>query len=242
MFFLLSGEGPTDLGVPALATAERQERAGQYGPMAIIADRLVRKKLHYSILERGTVGFVTKQELISRAAEFKAAKKSLGIPGKKRAKETRYFFNNARALALFAKNKQSLLGDKVVAILFRDADGTATTERGEWETKWQSMLDGFHEEGFEHGVPMIPKPKSEAWLLCALKTPPYQNCSALESRSGNDRSPNGLKMELESLIGLHPGRRNLCQILEDRSIDVDRIDMPKFMEFRNRLEFVINSG
>lgn len=27
---------------------------------------------------------------------------------------------------------------------------------------------------------MVPRPKSEAWLLCALKPNPYQHCAALE--------------------------------------------------------------
>jgi len=45
----------------------------------------------------------------------------------------------------------------------------------------------------DRGVAMIPKPKSEAWLLCALKNKPYESCEKLEDRSGNDDSPNSLK-------------------------------------------------
>ena len=53
---------------------------------------------------------------------------------------------------------------------------------------------------------MIPKPKSEAWLICALKRDPYQVCERLEARSGNDQSPNSLKRELEQLLGIKPSR------------------------------------
>jgi hypothetical protein len=241
MFFLFSGEGPTDLGIATTESAESAVDRAQYGPMAVLADRIVEKKFRYSILESGRVGFVTKQELIQAGSEFKAVRKSFGIPGKKRAKETQYFFNNARALARLAKIREKALGDEIIAVLFRDSDGTASANRGAWDSKWNSMLDGFEAEGFRRGVPMIPKPKSEAWLLCALKQAAYQNCSELENRSGNDDSPNSLKAELQMIIGVQPTAKNLCQILEDRSVDIDRIDMPKFLEFRNRLEFVINS-
>lgn len=103
------------------------------------------------------------------------------------------------------------------------------------------MLDGFQEEGFSRGVPMIPKPKSEAWLICDWKAQPYQNCGRLEDRSGNDDSPNNLKAELEALIGARPTRQNLCELMGTRPIDIDRIDMPKFREFRKRLKEVINT-
>lgn len=101
------------------------------------------------------------------------------------------------------------------------------------------MLDGFDEEGFSKGVPMIPKPKSEAWLICALKKSPYRGCTALESRSGNDDAPNPLKGELRKLLGSTPSREVLCQMVQDKMVDIDRIVMPSFVSFRSRLEYVI---
>jgi hypothetical protein len=128
----------------------------------------------------------------------------------------------------------------VVAILFRDSDGTASAGRGLWAEKRQSMLDGFAQEGFLRGVPMIPKPKSEAWLLCALRANPYQGCESLEDRSGNDDSPNSLKRELKEIMGEElPVTEILCGLIEDGKIDVDRIAMPSFGAFRSRLEEVI---
>lgn len=246
MHFLFSGEGPTDLGVveSGLTTWQSSLPSSniEFGPMALIADRIVEQKFQYSILEVGSVGIVSKQDLIASGSEFKTSRKSLSVPGKKRAKETRYFFNNARSLARLALKKQSQLNVDVIAVLFRDADGTASADRGQWELKWSSMLDGFQEEKFERGVPMIPKPKSEAWLLCALKRNPYQNCSALEDRSGNDDSPNSLKQELRSVLECDLTRQQLCQLIENRSVDIDRIDMPSFLAFRNRLEYVITAS
>lgn len=245
MYFLLSGEGPTDLGSTNSMAPINEGSSFVYGPMAMIVDRIVEQTFKYSILESSAVGFVSKQELEKTGAALKTTKKPRNFPGKKREKETNYYYKNARILASIAKSQQKQLGVEVVAVLFRDSDGTASAKRGNWETKWQSMLDGFKEEQFHHGVPMLPKPKSEAWLICALKDQPYQNCDSLEEWSGNDDSPNNLKSELvdifESRFRHKPTGQNLCQIIEDGFLDIDRIRMPKFVAFRKRLEDVIKA-
>jgi hypothetical protein len=105
MHFLLSGEGPSDIGVCADG-ADRCEGARFIrGPRTMFVDRIVHAQHKYSLLEAGCCGFVSERALGERAAELKAAKKGLGLPGKKRGKETRYFFNNARILARIAKEK-----------------------------------------------------------------------------------------------------------------------------------------
>jgi hypothetical protein len=126
----------------------------------------------------------------------------------------------------------------VIAVLFRDADGTASGGRGVWEQKRQSMLDGFREEGFDAGVPMLPRPKSEAWLICAWKKGPYRGCEALEEKSGNDRSPNNLKNELQGLLDDELTPEVLREKVEE-SFDIEKIRMPSFKAFRDRLEEVI---
>jgi hypothetical protein len=205
--------------------------------MATIVAKIVEAKHQYSILD-GACGFVSEGSVAHRAEELKAVKKKLRLPGKKQAKETRYFFNNARILARFAKEKAAALDDEVVAVLFRDSDGTASAGRGEWHDKRESMLDGFEEEGCDKGVPMIPKPKSEAWLICAWKNHPYQGCEALEGRSGNDTSPNNLKDELDELLDEEVTADSLREKVGE-SFDIDRIKMPSFKAFRDRLEEVI---
>jgi hypothetical protein len=238
MYFLLSGEGPSDIGVCGNGADQCEGSTLIHGPMAMFVDRIVNGRHKYSVLEAGCYGFVSEGGLSARA---KAGRKSLGLPGKKTGKETRYFFNNARILARIAKEKQKETHDDVVAILFRDSDGTASAGRGLWKDKRQSMLDGFIVEGFHRDVPMIPKPKSEAWLLCALRTNPYQNCVDLEDRSGNDRSPNSLKRELSEIMGEEvPLVETLCRMIETGRIDVDQINMPSFREFRKRLNDVIS--
>jgi len=238
MYFLFSGEGVTDLGACADSAATCEGSDYQHGPMTVIVDQIVEARHHYSLLDTGCCGFVSRGTLVDRASELKAAKKAMRLPGKKRAKETRYFFNNARGLARIAKEREGERKDDVVAVLFRDAD-TATAGRGPWSEKRQSMLDGFTEEGFAKGVSMIPKPTSEAWLLCALRENPYQGCTALEDRSGNPHSPHSLKGELEERLGHPPTREELCDMVTNGRIDHRRIDMPSFNAFRERLEAVL---
>ncbi len=238
MFFLFSGEGVTDMGSGKSELAISQGENYFPGPMAVIADHVIEKKLGFSALDTFYCGYISEHYLSSRAVELKAAKKSLGLPGKKRGKETRYYFNNARILSRIAKEQEVERNDEVIGVLFRDSDGTASAGRGLWEEKRQSMLDGFDEEKFSKGVPMIPKPKSEAWLICALKKHAYQNCHALENRSGNDNSPKSLKDELLKLLGEKVTPELLCEKVQ-KKVDIDKIKMPSFLSFRDRFEEVI---
>jgi hypothetical protein len=73
---------------------------------------------------------------------------------------------------------------------------------------------------------------------CALKKNPHVGCQALEDRSGNDRSPHSLKAELETILREPASRERLLVLVRDR-VDVDRINMPSFTVFRERLEEVI---
>jgi hypothetical protein len=237
MFFLLGGEGVSDMGAGKAATTICEGDDFFVGPMAIVVAKIVEAQHDYSILD-GACGFIFEGNVVHRGGELKAEKKQMRLPGKKQAKETRYFFNNARILARFAKEKATALDDDVVAVLFRDSDGTASAGRGEWDDKRESMLDGFEEEGFDKGVPMIPKPKSEAWLICAWKKHPYQGCQALEKRSGNDDSPNSLKGQLSDIIEDEVTPELLCE-KASQSFDIDRIKMSSFKAFRDRLEEVI---
>jgi hypothetical protein len=237
MYFLFSGEGKTDMGTSKAAIPICEGDDFLVGPMTIVVAKVVEAKHNYSILN-GACGFVSKVGLVDRAVELKAVKKQMGLPGKKQAKETRYFHNSARILARFAKEKAKALDEEVVAVLFRDSDGTASAGRGDWNDKRQSMLHGFDVEGFDKGVPMIPKPKSEAWLICAWKKHPYQGCNTLEERSGNDNSPKSLKEELRKLLEDDVTRELLC-VKVRQSFDIDGIMMPSFKVFRDRLEEVI---
>jgi hypothetical protein len=235
MYFLLSGEGPTDIGLCSDDINACEGSSHLQGPMAIIISQLVKQRLQFSFMDTRYYGYVSKRELVERASIFKYQKKSLRLPGKKKAKETGYFYRNARAMALCAKDKEAELNDEVIAVLFRDSDGTASADRGLWKNKWHSIIQGFSDEAFERGVPMIPKPKSEAWIICSVKNNPYQGCGALENRSGNDKSPNSLKGELAEIFDGLPSREQLCEMVNNGAVDINRIDMPSFLAFKKTL-------
>ncbi|NNM84382.1 MAG: hypothetical protein HKL96_01290 [Phycisphaerales bacterium] len=237
MRWFLSGEGASDLGVESA-------RGFKPGPMALLLAKMATKlgeSLGFN--EDADFEYVHKARLGEEAAGMPAAKKSIRLPGLKKKKETGYFFNNARALARIAKRYQADNGDAIVAVLFRDADGTASAGRGNWQDKYNSMLHGFAQERLDTGVAMLPKPKSEAWLLCALRANPYQNCAGLENRSGNDASPNSLKGELAQLASaldvVHLAVDVVqwsCQKIESGDVDPEKINMPSFTAFRNALK------
>ena len=242
MYFLFSGEGPTDTGVCNGNVDQCHGDQFSYGPMTVVVDHIVERRWNYSMIESLAFGCVSKSRLVAKASELKQDKRRVSLPGAKRPKETTYFYQNARTLALCAREFAQSRGCEVIAVLFRDSDGTASAGRGLWRDKWNSMMSGFEDEGFNRGVPMIPRPKSEAWLICALKEHPYNGCDALEERSGNDNSPNSLKVELSDLCHGWPGRESMCQMVLERRVDVDQITMPSFTAFRLRLEQVLQAS
>ncbi|MFK0571208.1 hypothetical protein [Endozoicomonas sp.] len=241
MYLLFSGEGPTDMG-QSTATAEVCEGTDFLpGPMAWFVDQWVERKAYLSHIENGLCGFIPKPQLVARA-KASTSRKSMGLRGKKNHEyETRYYYNNARAMAQIARERPEFSNDKVIVVLFRDGDGTQSAGRGEWRAKYQSMVDGFSREGADTGVPMIPRPKSEVWLLCAVANN-YQYCERLEDESGNDRSQNPLKDQLDQALGEGATRERLVERIQNRKIDIERIiDMPSLNRFKERLDDVLNA-
>ncbi len=200
MYVLFSGEGPSDLGLCELGLDRCNAEHFRPGPMSWFVDQLIEKFQGFecSYIESNCVGFVSETYLAKNKAP---ATQKASLPGKKKQPETQYYFENARALAIAARCKsEELNDDMVIAVLFRDSDGTASAGRGDWENKRKSILAGFTKENYEYGVAMIPKPKSEAWLLCAVKVNPYQHCQQLEDESGNDNGQNPLKVQLSEAL------------------------------------------
>jgi len=246
MILLLSGEGKSDMGGCINSMGSCTADDYKPGAMAFIVDKLVNlyQNFELSYLENGLVEFVSEKYLADNKPEAKT--KGFSMPGKKKAKETQFFFANARALAIEAKRLSEEVNDKVLAVLFRDSDGTASSDRGEWQQKRDSMKNGFAAESYDLAVAMMPKPKSEAWLICALKENPYQACKALEHRSGNDKSQNPLKLEFEALLAAHPAGLSVNELIAENHIDVDRIDMNSMKDFKvdlkKAVEKVLSQG
>lgn len=235
MYFLLSGEGVGDMGRCRQGT--RCERPDfEEGPMAIIVDQLAEffQDFEMSYLDTERVSFVSERHLAVNRQPAK--RRAMSLVGKKKPKETQYFHENARALAALAKAQMELVEAPVIAVLFRDSDGTSSAGRGNWQHKRDSMIAGFQDEDFKLGVAMIPKPKSEAWLLCATQQNSYQHCASLEDESGNDASLNSLKKQLAAVLDGADSRADINGLLRDKTIDVTRIDMPSFNAFKDDLK------
>jgi len=219
MTLLLSGEGPTDIGREVW---DHNQMRFQPGPMARIVD----------VLCPGNVQFVHKDAL-----QEDRESSPMRLPGLRNPAGAGYHYKSALLLGRKAVEEQK--NGQVVAVLFRDADGTRTTPRDDWERKFQSILEGFAAARFSCGVPMVPRPKSEAWMLCGLKDAPYQGCERLEECSGNDASPKSLKKMLADRLGGAGTTEEQAEAVRDGRVDPQRIDMPSFNCFRERLWEVV---
>ena len=238
MILMLSGEGKTDMG--QMVPTNRGMRF-QPGPMAWIVDRLIETRLNYSPIEvyvacRESICFIGETELNERGKKDPAI-----LPGIKRGKGTAYFVRNANTLGIMAKALQKEAGDEVIAVLFRDTDKTNAAAKTLWQEKHNSIQLGFQRAEFCRGVAMLPLPKSEAWLLCALKQNHYQDCERLEEAPGNDNSPNSLKKQLENVIGHEAAAEEQADWVRSGRVDPQRIDMPSFNAFRGALNDAVNT-
>jgi hypothetical protein len=236
MMLLLSGEGPSDIGTNLGGGPMCEGAQFKPGPMSVIIDQLTELRLGYSLLDSGAACFVDEHELAVRSKGL-SIPRSPRLPGEKVERDTIYFRRNAQALGVIAKGLEVERECPIVAVLFRDSDGSNTSTRSLWEDKFYSIVRGFEDVEFECGAPMVPKPKSEAWLLCALKENPYMHCAAIEDESGNDASPNSLKKQLDAVIGHHASSEELAEWVRVGRVDCGRIiDMPSLGAFRIELD------
>jgi len=238
MIVIVSGEGPTDIGRCEGNAVVCDPPDFVPGEMGVLLDVMLSPLWGYSPLEQRSMLHVTKKELgrLSRAV------KTTALPGKKKNQGTAFYFKNALALGIYATQFEGQESCETISVLFRDTDGTASAERGHRQKKLSSMYSGFDAAHYTRGVPMLPKPKSEVWILCSMQKRPYQSCASLEDISGNDASPNSAKRQLDAALKARKtSREELTDMLADGRILPDSIDMPSFNEFRQRLVEVTQS-
>jgi hypothetical protein len=236
----LSGEGASDMGVCRQNSKQHFCSGNDYlpGPMARIVDAIIVQQYCCSAIDNGTAVFVDGAIIEQTKHTLKPSKKSIRLPGGKIKIETRFHFEDARAFAVIVGGfvSENSIQD-FVAVLFRDSN-TDT----EWQNKWNSMVWGF-EIGFTEkgqpnaGVPMLPCPISEAWLLCAIyrQENPHQNCDKLEKTRHGEQHDHALKIQFETLIGEHPSRELLNDHIISGKIDHTLIDLPSFNDFKREL-------
>jgi hypothetical protein len=132
-----------------------------------------------------------------------------------------------------------------IAAYFHDTDGTRQELQDDPQRRRylvNAINAGFSAAEFSDcGLSVVPKPTSEAWFLCAVKTDPYQHCEALETQlSGNIRSPGrSPKIRLAEALGIPEyGREELCKIA--CSIEIEMLDMPGFNELPTDIKKAIS--
>lgn len=168
--------------------------------------------------------------------------RKISLTGQKRGQETGYYHINAWMLGEAAKDFEQQHKDIAIAVLFRDSDGARAAAASDWSDKWQSMRSGFQRAGLgARGVPMLPKPKSEAWLLCAVANA-YQHCQALEDLPGNDDSPHSAKMQLQAALGGDASTEAQLNWLAEHGFDHQAVaaDMPSYQQFKASLAAAID--
>ncbi len=205
--------------------------------MARIVEKILTPIFNYEVIEQARetgcemmLHFVPEKQL--KHLEPTEPKK-VRFAGLKGTQGTKFHFKAAELLGRHAHRIEAEENDKVLAVFFRDADATNKTPSTEWQQKWDSICQGFEFAKFERGVPMLPKPKSEAWLLCAFAKN-YSACAALEEESGNDASPNSLKRQLIEALEDELGAEALAGKVA-AELDVERLDMPSFNTFKTYL-------
>jgi hypothetical protein len=235
MKLLLSGEGPSDLGACGNALGRCDGADFRIGPMTVLLSQLAEPQLRYALLDTpDSLHFISETTLCEQAKARPVRLRP--TRSKKQDVETAYYYGNAYMLGQLAQALAAASDEPVLAVLFRDNDGTRSSAGSLWKSKWKSMQDGFAHAGFAHGVPMLPKPKSEAWLLSAA-LPHAPSYAHLEEVSGNDDSPNSAKAQLKKALGHDHSSEELCDWLQANPFDTARaVSMPSFKQFQEAFE------
>ncbi len=235
---LVFGEGPTDMGRSLHARPYAQGDDLDVGPLLRLAHRLLLR--HFP--DRNADLFDEQQEqaipsvLVAKAEMSNQTKAGrIRLPSKN--VKQGYLIHSKRAAVLGELSQQvGSATEAQLAIYFHDTDGTRSEPHDPHDLV-QAVNEGFRASGFAgQGIAMIPQPTSEAWLICACKPDAYQHCALLETQlSGNDRSP---ERAPKQVLGQHLGkpdyhRGDLWPVVE--AIDLDRLDMPTFNQFRTDL-------
>ncbi|ADV62341.1 hypothetical protein Isop_1758 [Isosphaera pallida ATCC 43644] len=238
LLVLVSGEGPTDMGKAGQQASEPCcGKDFEHGPMAVLVDRLIERFYSFSPIKEGLMYFVSRKELENKSKKLsKANQGRRELPSLKVPKETAFFYNQTRALATFANELAKIHKQTVIAVLFRDLDPKQSMNHRQRQDRWKSIVSGFKIEDFEFGIPMIPNPTSEAWLICLFQDQPYVGCQDMENRTSES-----LKDQLNTLVGVKATRDILVERLERTPPNFDRLSsaMISFKVFHDRVQEVL---
>ena len=229
MFFLLVGEGHTDLGLSC----------DKPGPLVTALKCLAKNVTQDQ--EAFDFDYVNKNKIEEVLGENKgkSSPKSISIRGnKKKFGDLVFIERKANALGRIAKSQQEVTGENG-AVLFHDCDFTnAVKESDLFYKQFVSCIEiGFSQAGYRNGVAMIPKPRSESWFLCHYQETPYKNCQRFENLPGNDASENSGKKLLAQFFQC--SENEIYDHINAEDVEWNRIDAPSFVFFKKRFQHVV---
>lgn len=228
---LLLGEGPTDLGANDDFAVPRFRKGPMTFAIDAVADRRGVGGIDYTLLSRGDVSRGIKQ-----------SRRGISARPKEVDSELRSIYQSAWYLG-----KNALATGKDMAVFFHDPDRTRSAPRDQARRLEKAMDAGFAVEGFRAGVPMIPVPRSEAWLLAYFqkglpRQSAYNHSERFEDLPANDQSPNSAKKLLQDAVGAESEADTYSKVMDEiADLDWSQVKMPSFNHFRERLESVLDA-
>jgi hypothetical protein len=229
--FIFCGEGSTDLYY--------NEIYQKQGPLKDCVDQL----LDFFWDNRNYIQFkqVSRPE-VSQSIKGKPEKKTYIARGaKNKFPDHRSIAASAKCLAQKAEETAMEYDEphKWGVIYFHDLDANTKASVDEiYNDSMNAMNEGFDSVSFPHGVPMIPKTRSESWLLCLLDSDGGVNKRYFEDLPMSDKSPNSGKKVLAAVLDVSEDE-SYSRIEEKRdTFDWTGLQAPSFLVFRDRLKTV----
>ena len=215
-FFLIMGEGKTDLGnkIPGKSGWELNP-----GPVYFFIDTVFEEIFKFSPYLTGEIEnhfkLMTKSELKDYSNNIKNSQpRSIKLPGHKAKGMTIHGFKS-RCLALKAKEISASEQVEIIPIYYTDAD---TIDNATFTEKLKDISTGFQCVNGSKGIAMVPKPTSESWILCVADS--YANGAKYENAPTNDHSPNNLKKQVAVKLNCADKtaatQNELCQFIEQQ--------------------------
>lgn len=225
MFFIISGEGNSDIG-----------KSNEHpGPLVTCLEKLS----EFVSDDTFCYDIISESELTARTKEITRDRKMMLLPGSKyKSRNLSHIRRLAHTLGYLAQ-KQKDAG----ALLFRDCDFThseISNPHEYYQDMVKSIETGFAmADGFKFGVAMVPKMRSETWLLAHYQKTPYMNSDRFEELPANDKAEHSAKAILAQFLNCSIGE--LYEHITPEDIDWDKIDCSSFLFFKKRFLYVLNS-
>lgn len=223
---VICGEGPTDLYY--------DKQTNSRGPLKVCVDNLLESfwddvsYVDFVQVSRGDLEATDKGKPEKKTAVVRGLKKNFA--------NAAYVSKCAKLLAEKAKVFAKANEDDWGVIFFKDLDASSGTDIDKvYNAMFSAMEDGFETANFETGVPMVPKTRSESWILCALCPKDASKNDFFEKLPMSDKSPNSGKKVLAKILNVDEDES--YKIVGERveSFLWEQIQAPSFIVFKDKL-------